>query len=286
MKKLLLLLCISLQISCQDFGQLKVLADLPKKLDEVSGVEKDKNSEILWMLNDSGNSPKLYGVNLKGQIEKEIYIQTKNHDWEDLTSDEKGNVYIGDFGNNQSKRKNLVILKITPAELQKKNAEVLKIKFTYPNQTKYPPKKKQLYFDCEAVFYHQNYLYLFTKSRVKNKYGKTSLYKIPAKEGTYVAEFIGEYDNGDSNKSWITSADISSDGNTVILLSQKNIVFFSDFKEDDFFSGKVEKIELKHFSQKEGITFKDDKTLLITDEKAHGIGGFLYELNYNSSSFK
>jgi hypothetical protein len=62
------------------------------------------------------------------------------------------------------------------------------------------------------------------------------------------------------------------------LLSQKKVLIFSDFKEDKFFSGKVTTINLIHRSQKESITFKDDHTLLITDESAKGVGGNLYEL--------
>ena len=99
-------------ISCQNFGQLSFLADLPKHLKEVSGNETIRNSNLIWMLNDGGNESKIYAVSEQGKIKREVYIKNKNHDWEDLTSDEKGNIYIGDFGNNLSKRKNLTILKI------------------------------------------------------------------------------------------------------------------------------------------------------------------------------
>jgi hypothetical protein len=107
------------------------------------------------------------------------------------------------------------------------------------------------------------------------------MYKIPAKKGKYVAQKVSEYNNCNDLECWITSADISPDKKKVALLSQKNILIFSDYKNDDFLSGKVQKIELKHRSQKEGITFKDNKTLLITDERAHGSGGNLYELTIN-----
>ena len=278
MKKLLIFLNFLLFLSCQSSGQLTILADLPNNLKEVSGTEVIPNSDIIWMLNDGGNQPKLYAVSKKGKIKKEIYVKAKNRDWEDLTADDEDNLYIGDFGNNLNKRKNLTILKVDKKYLNKKNAEVEKIKFRYPNQYKFPPKKKNLYFDAEAFFYFKNYLYIFTKSRVKKKYGKTFLYKVPAKKGNYVAELIGEYENCNDLECWITSADISSDGKTIALLSQKNILLFSNFKNDNFLSGKVKKIELTHRSQKEGICFKNNNTLLITDEKAHGEGGNLYEL--------
>lgn len=268
-------------MSCQNFGQLTFVTDLPKTLKEVSGVETVKNSDHIWIINDGGNRSNLYKVSLKGKIKKQVYIESKNHDWEDLTSDEKGNIYIGDFGNNENKRKNLRILKVNKKRLKKKKTQVNKIEFEFENQKKFPPKDKQKFFDCEAFFYFQNHLYLFTKSRVHKKYGKTFLYKIPAKKGKYKAKLIGEFNNCNDMQCWITSADISADGKKVALLSQKNILIFTDFKEDSFLTGNVKKIELEHRTQKEGICFKDNNTLLITDEKSHGEGGNLYELSLN-----
>ncbi|QTE24463.1 hypothetical protein J3359_07365 [Polaribacter cellanae] len=278
LKKISFVFSFLLLLSCQNFGQLKILADLPKDLKEVSGTEIVAKSDLIWMINDGGNKPELFGLNEKGEIIKEIYIKAKNHDWEDLTSDAKGTIYIGDFGNNVNRRKNLSIIIVEHKELDEKNAEVDKIEFEYPNQHKFPPKKKNRFFDTESFFYFKGSLYLFTKSRVKHQYGKTTMYKIPAKKGEYTAEIVDEFDNGSDLECWITSADISNDGKKVALLSQKHVLIFTDFKDDNFLSGKVQKIELTHRSQKESITFKDNNTLLITDEKAHGTGGNLYEL--------
>ncbi|MEE9407332.1 MAG: hypothetical protein V3V28_04560 [Polaribacter sp.] len=278
MKKIGVLFSFLLFLNCQNFGKLKLITDLPKDLEEVSGTEIVPKSDLIWMINDSGNAPVLFGLNEKGKIVKEIYIKAKNHDWEDLASDEKGNIYIGDFGNNLNKRRNLSIIIVDKNELDEKKTEVDRIEFVYPNQTKFPPKKKNKYFDAESFFYFKASLYIFTKSRVKGKFGKTTLYKIPAKKGKYTAEIVGKFENCKDLECWITSADISPNGKKVALLSQKNVLIFSDFKDDKFLSGKVTKIDLKHRYQKESITFKDNNTLLITDEKAHNTGGFLYEL--------
>tara|TARA_R110002049_G_scaffold86767_4_gene220323 strand:- start:105 stop:950 length:846 start_codon:yes stop_codon:yes gene_type:complete len=278
LKKIGLLFTFLLFLSCQNFGQLKLITNLPKDLEEVSGTEVVPKSDLIWMINDGGNKPTLFGVNEKGDIIKDIYVKAKNHDWEDLTSDENGNIYIGDFGNNLNKRKNLSIIIVEQNELDEKNAEVDEIEFEYPNQTKFPPKKKDRYFDTESFFYFKNSLYILTKSRVKGNYGKTTLYKIPAKKGKYTAEIVDNFENCKDLECWITSADISPNGKKVALLSQSNVLIFSDFVGDKFLSGKVEKIDLTHRSQKESITFKDNNTLLISDEKAHGAGGNLYEL--------
>ncbi|MWW24016.1 hypothetical protein GRQ30_04545 [Algibacter wandonensis] len=262
---------------------MKFLGELSKSLDEVSGAETTLNSDYIWMLNDGGNSPKLYGVSAKGNIKEEIKIDAKNHDWEDLTSDEEGNLYIGDFGNNDSKRKNLAILKVKKTALNDKGkVDIDRISFSYPNQEKFPPKNKNLYFDCEAFFYHNNNFYLFTKSRVKNDFGKTSLYKVPAKKGKHVAELLGTFNTCSDMDCWITSADISNNGKSIVLLSPKSVWVFTDFKGDDFFNGTSKEIPLDgRVSQKESICFKDNNTLYITDEKAHGSDGNLYEFSLN-----
>lgn len=281
MKKCFLLF-LFICLSCNDFGSLKLISNLSKNLEEVSGTEIVEKSKLIWMLNDGGNKSKIYGVSKKGKIIRDISIKAKNNDWEDLTSDENGNLYIGDFGNNYSKRKNLAILKIKHKDLSSsKKVHVEKIKFYYPNQSKFPPKKKKLYFDSEAFFYYKNAFYIFTKSRVKDKFGKTSLYKVPAKKGNHEAEFISEFDNGKTMDSWVTSADISKDGSKVALLTPASVLIFTNYKSDNFLSGDVKKIALKQISQKEGVAFKNKNTLLITDEKAHGVGGNFYELSIN-----
>jgi hypothetical protein len=277
--KNIILFFVLLCWNSQDTGKLKVIADLPKSLKEVSGTETIVGSKLIWMLNDGGNSPKIYGVSKKGNIKKVLKIDAKNNDWEELASDKEGNLYIGDFGNNDNKRKDLAILKVAHKDLMNsESVSVERIQFYYPNQKKFPPTKKQLFFDAESFFYFNNAFYIFTKSRVKNEYGKTSLYKIPATLGTHEAVFISEFNHCNALKCWITSADISNDGTNVVLLSHTSALVFSNFKGDDFFSGNLTEIPFKKYSQKEGICFKNETTLYITDEKAHGAGGNLYEL--------
>lgn len=265
--------------NCQT-GELKVVADLPNTLKEVSGMETCEKTNLIWMLNDSGNKPKIYGLDKNGIIQKELNINAKNHDWEDLTSDRDGNLYIGDFGNNSNKRKNLVILKISVDSLNnKKKTQIERISFQYSDQEKFPPKKKKMHFDCEAFFHFNDSLYLFTKNRVKGDFGRTSLYKIPAEKGHHVAKLVSTYNTCINSDCWITSADISDDGKKVVLLSPKSIWVFTEFKNNDFLNGTATEIPLNYTSQKEGVCFKDENTLYITDEKTHGSGGNLYSLS-------
>ena len=144
--------------NCQT-GELKVIADLPQTLKEISGTETTKQSNLIWILNDGGNKPRLYGLNKDGVIITELKINAKNNDWEDLTSDKQGSLYIGDFGNNLNKRKNLAILKVFSDSLNNSGKiNIERISFIYENQEKFPPKKKKLDFDCEAFFHFNDSL--------------------------------------------------------------------------------------------------------------------------------
>lgn len=279
MKKIIVFFICCFFYNCTNYGQLKVITDLPKTLKEVSGNELDTTKKFVWMHNDSGNKPRLYGVTFDGKIVKELKIDAKNHDWEDLTKDDQGNIYIGDFGNNQNKRKNLKILKIKHSDLEKDEVTVEKIKFEYPEQKNFPPKKKARFFDTEAFFYWNNHFYIFTKSRVATAYGTSFLYRIPANsKKKHKAKRLAKFENCNANSCWITAAAISPDKTKVVLLSQKNVIVFSNFTGDDFFSGRKQVFPITINTQKEGVCFKDNNTLLITDEYSRGFGGNLYEL--------
>ncbi|CAL2083486.1 hypothetical protein [Tenacibaculum sp. 190524A02b] len=280
MRKIIPVFLLTLNfLNCTNYGQLKVITQVPDKLEEVSGITKVKGSDLLWMHNDSGNKAEVYGVDIEGNIQQKIKLEVKNKDWEDVTTDEEGNLYIADFGNNDNKRKNLVIYKVQNQEVLKGGkVSAEKIKFKYDNQEKFPPKKKERFFDAESILYYNNALYIFTKSRVKNSFGKTSLYKIPAQSGNYTATYIGTFETCMKDMHcWITSASISPNKNKVALLNHNKLLVFTNFEGDNFFEGELTEYDLKHTSQKEGVTFKDNTTVYITDEKAHGSGGNLYE---------
>ena len=262
-------------ISCNNFGQLSVVSDLTQSLNEVSGIEMVANSDLIWMINDSGNASEIYGLSQSGEIQKVVTVNANNKDWEDLATDGEGNLFIGDFGNNSEKRKKLTILKIKNIDLiNKKKVEAQKITFKYP---KLVTLKKQVSFDAEAFVYYQNAFYIFTKSRNKKKRGQTFLFKVPNEVGKHTAEFIEEFSFCNAIDCRITAADISSDGTKIVLLNHKAIFELSGFKKDRFFSGIIKEIPLNHSSQKEGICFQKGNALFITDEYSRYTKGNLYE---------
>ena len=162
-------LSLFLFFNCENYGELHLIASLPDALEEVSGIEKTIDTEILWMHNDSGNKPKVYGLNTIGEIVREIRLEADNIDWEDITSDTQGNLYIADFGYNKNNRKDLRILKINKSDLLGNNRVIPEIiSFSYPKQKKFPPKKKKRFFDAESLVYYNGSLYIFTKTHFRS----------------------------------------------------------------------------------------------------------------------
>jgi hypothetical protein len=282
MKKSFLIVTSLILLACQkqSDSDLKTLYSLPKKLKEVSGITYFPENDLIYTLEDSGNKNEIYAINSEGKLDKTISItNAQNVDWEDITKDAAGNIYIGDFGNNDNDRQDLCIYKVDKSELNKENAvSEYKISFSYPEQTEFPPKKKELFYDVEGFFEYQNYFYLFTKNRSKGFDGTAFIYKILNAPGTQKAVKIGEFKTCNNyNHCVLTSASISPDGKKVALLSHDKIVLFKDFKGDSFNKGIQSEIPLNHFSQKEAIVFKDNNTLLIADEETNKIGGNVYE---------
>ena len=283
MKTFSILALLSITLSCsQTQENFSVVSSLPGNIKEASACEISKASPLIWTVEDHNNRNVLFGFNEKGELVKEITItNVKNNDWEDLTSDDEGNLYIGDFGNNDNDRENLAIYKINAADLNKNEAKAESIvQFYYPEQTEIPSKKKNRIFDVESFLIHNNKFYLFTKNRSSKFDGTTVLYEVENNSTQKLAASkIGSFVTCEEfNHCAVTSADISPNKDKVAILSSDKVWIFTNWKGSNFFSGNVEKIELNHHTQKEGLCFKDQNTILMTDEGDKKIAGNLYEL--------
>lgn len=289
MKSLTFLLIFSMLFSCSGTSQEIPTNTRKLSLKEASAVAVSKVSDLIWVAEDSGNKNKIYGLDADGKITHSVTLENaKNVDWEDLTADEEGNLYVGDFGNNDNARKDLCIYKINAGDLKNETAvSPSKIEFYYPEQKQFPPKKSELFYDAESFFIYKGNFYIFTKNRSKGFDGTVMLYKVPNQSGNHKAQLLGKFKACDNyHKCAITSADISPDGKKIALLSSSKVWILSDFQADNFLNGKAEKFELNDTTQKEGICFKDNQTLLIVDEKSKKTGGNLYEIKLSDLKSK
>jgi len=261
--------------------KMKKITDLPHKIYETSGLLLYQNKYLITH-NDGGNKSEIYILNLEGKLIKTIDIEsTKNYDWEDLAQDEKGNIYIGDFGNNNNNRKNLHIYKVKHGFINKKRVEPKKITFWYDNQTKFPPKKSELNFDCEAFFYKDSSLYLLTKCRTKPFTGVSRIYQLPTKKGKYEAKLIGQFQF--CSTSWqfcsVTAADYDQKSNTLTVLTYGKLYVVTNIKGNEFWKGDIKVYNIPYIKQREAIAYISKNKWYLTDEYKKGLGGGnLYKL--------
>lgn len=274
---MVLLICIlSLNASAQ---RLKKIAKLSPSLKEISGLTF-LNDSILVAHNDSGADAILYFLSTKGNLMHQLSISNaENIDWEAITSDNKGFLYVGDFGNNNNQRKDLKIYKIPTANILTKStitAEI--ISFRYAEQIAFPPESNALHFDAEAMTFHNDSLHIFTKCRAKPFDGNSFHYVVPAASGNYVLSkkediFIGR-------KGFFLDAvtDAAIEGENCYLLTYNKCIAYK------ILNGQLKYIRRKKFfryTQKEAITADQNGILYIADEKQKMIGGGnLYQIQW------
>ncbi|OUS73561.1 hypothetical protein B5G52_04760 [Pseudoalteromonas sp. A601] len=259
------------------YSKKKVSVD--PRLKEISGIEFDKSMQ-LWAINDGGDDAKLYRLADDGSISKEVLVtNAKNIDWEDMTQNDFGHFFLGDFGNNKQERKWLTIYKIeNPIDIKGNTTQAEIIKFTYPELDDKPVAPDKRNFDLEAFVSFGRHLYLFTKNRTKPFDGITNVYKVGDHAANFDAKLIDSFQTCTTMEKlcWITSAALSPDRKKLVLLDSTSIWLFENFEGDKFFSGDVSLIDLGIVTQKEAITFYDENTLIFTDEEFKGIGGNAY----------
>ena len=251
------------------------LGQMPSEISESSGITQADEPGTYYTHNDhgAGGAPAvLFKISETGKLLKKYTISgASNEDWEDLTSDNQGHVYIADTGNNNGKRTNLKIYKVNASN----PGQAQIISFTYddkpeagtPKKGK-KSKKPAVSFDCEAVFWHNGNLYLVTKDR--NNSNEARLYVLPDAPGSHTAKLVSTKAMNEK----ITGASISPDGNRLALLSvgKLHIIHVSG---SDFFRGDPQTISLGNVGQTEGLVFKDNKTLIFTNE-----GGQIFKYSF------
>lgn len=282
MKHPLFCFTIIFLVSSQCAAQLKEeKIKLPKELCEVSGLEM-LNDSILIAINDSGNEPLIYFINLHGEIIKKTKVTNAvNKDWEDLTMDDAGNLYICDVGNNLNQRKDLSILKINAnMAFATDTVQAEKIFFRYADQMDFAPDKNYRVFDCEAVYWRNDSLHILTKNTskpAKNEWSNGSTeYVIPDIAGDYLARSRYHYWTGGDNrlKNQVTGVDIY--GEEIYILTYGHLTTYKIVNGSKVYQ---DSLKFKRLTQKEAIVRSSKKEIYVAAEKNRLLGGpFLYKI--------
>jgi len=247
-----------------------LIQKLDNELEESSGLAYIDGK--LWTVNDSGNENIVYQIDSQsGKASRRVRVSNaENIDWESLAQSDT-HLYIGDFGNNEGNRTDLVVLKILKSDLLTKNEVTAeKIYFSYPGQDNFEERMNSHNFDCEAFFFSKGQLHLFTKNWEDSH---THYYTLGIDPGITQPKYQGRF----NSEGLITGADLDpSSGNIIFIgyenkgiFSQSFLWFFSDYPDHDIFGGKRTKIMLgspNDLGQTEAIQFKDKYSGFISSE--------------------
>lgn len=245
---------------------------IPREIIKLDSVLNENSALIyfddkIWTANDSQNGNRLYSIDtLTGKPNIDLVLKgATNVDWEDLAQSET-QVFVGDFGNNNGNRKDLVIYRFEKQAMNRDTVSVDTIEFFFSDQTDFSHPPNGHNFDCEALLYLNDSLHLFSKNWENNF---TKLYRIPNTPGRHEARLVDSFDV----EGLITAADISPSG-AVTLLGYNGVSVFMwllfDYQTNDFFSGNKRKINLgfiPQYGQTEGLTFVDSTAGYISSEQ-------------------
>lgn len=252
-------------IEFEAYAQLEIPANR-----EPSGLVKSRLwPDVYWAHNDSGDGPRIFAMHRDGRMypsERDgaahgVRIpDAVNVDWEDIATDDRGRLIIGDFGNSESNtRRDLCLYFIEEPHPSAGYTSVSKkVFFRYPDQVEVPSPVRN--FDAEALFYAHGHAYILTKHRSDSG---TTLYRLDSEEPgrVHVLTRLDSFDTRDQ----VTGADVSADGKRLAVLTYTGIWVFDAGEKEGWFDGAIRWLPTED-EEAEAITLDGDRLIIAADE--------------------
>ena len=227
---------------------------------ESSGLVASRRfPDVYWTHNDKGNAPVVYAIDRTGTLLAEFHVAATHDDWEDVATDAKGNLYIGNVGNNDAGRDWLEVHRLPepdPTAPAKGRRLTLKPDKTW--RLKFPVEP----FDCESLFVHDTHGYVVSKVFG----GKPArVYRFPlAAEGDVTLEEVAALPTDGP----VTAADLSADGNRLAVLTYGRLYTF-EVGGEIACAAKAEPMVVDVPKEKvEGACFARDGILISSEGRA------------------
>lgn len=254
------------------------------RVNESSGVAASRRQPgILWTLNDSGDDAWIYATDTLGRPHGALEVDgASNRDWEAIALGPCGNrdcLYIADTGDNNRDHRSAVIYRVPepalPARATTEPAQALEFRY---------PKGR---WDVEAMFVDSTgATYLITKGGAK----PPQVYRLPADawraREPVAAQPLGPLPiDSRSLGNRVTDAALSPSGDLVAVRTYLAIYLFRFDRSNDpalrptWLACDAAGLQL----QGEGLTWLNERELLLTSEGGFGVRGTLVVLGCGTS---
>jgi hypothetical protein len=193
----------------------------PGVVRELSGVVASRRRPgVFWTHGDSGAAPELVAFDTTGKVLARVALAgAPNTDWEDLTADDQGHLYVGDIGNSAKLFPARYVYKIIEPDPLNPPAQpvspIERYRYRYPRGE---DGKARPRFDAESLFWYQGGLYLLSKSPGRD----TVLYRMQQAKAPADRPSAGDMKLvpvATLDISMPTGADVSSDGKHLAVCS-------------------------------------------------------------------
>ncbi len=188
------------------------------RIKESSGVVASRRyAGVFWTHNDGGGPKKqvLFAIDREGNTRASFpVIDVTLHDWEDIAIDDARHLYIGDIGNNDSKRDTLAVYEIDEPNPTVSTGSVS------PKRA-WKLKFPEAPFDCESLFVWKDQGYVISKVFDK---ARAQIFRFPLKETNepLTLELVATT----KIESPVTGADISADGTLLGVVAKNGAYVF------------------------------------------------------------
>jgi hypothetical protein len=203
------------------FGVIQSGTVKSNMLAEISGIAASrKNSDVLWVHNDSGDAATVYAMDIEGNHLRAYSLSGANAvDWEDMAigpgpEENEDYLYLGDIGDNWASRSNIVVYRVQEPRVGSNQLPVTetlsgveRLRLAYPDGAR----------DAETLMLDPltKDMYIISK-RETNSRIYVARYPQSTSEVT-VMEYKGQLPWG-----WTTGGDISVEGSLVIVRGYLN----------------------------------------------------------------
>ncbi len=223
------------------------------ELGELSGIIPAREKGEYWGHNDKGNDSEIFRFNRDGRIlQKVLMMGIMNDDWEAITREDDGSLFIGGFGDNDRERFAYHIYQFSEPKMgMNRCSNIPAYTFLYADNRPH---------NCEAFFPFSNRLYLITKERDEDDSPLLFCIERLDKTRRNIAQYVGVLDF----EGVVTDAAYSKKHALLAILTYEKIVFYRLEKERDLRRKPFHIVDID-CGQCEGMCF-DDEDLIVTNE--------------------